>query len=309
MRRSPSLAVAALALTVALGACGDDDDDDASGATTPEGSATPAASDDSEATPATDDTVVDASLVPTSSVPVPEVEIPESIPTELVVTEITPGTGDPAGEGDTVYVNYVGVRSEDGTQFDTNFGGQPFPVTLGAGGVIEGWEQGLAGVTAGERLQLDIPSDLAYGDQPQGEVIQAGDALTFLIDVLAILPPTDPAGAPTTEELPLSTELVDEVVVEDLRDGDGATLEAGGTGVFHLVAARADDGTVLQSTWDAGQPQPIQIADGALIPELVESLPGMKVGGRRVIRVPSNPDMGLTPETDVLIVADLVAVF
>ena len=68
-----------------------------------------------------------------------------------------------------------------------------FPVTLGAGGVIAGWDEGLVGSTAGERRQLDIPSELAYGDQPQGDVIQAGDALTFVIDVLAVVPPTDPA--------------------------------------------------------------------------------------------------------------------
>ena len=114
--------------------------------------------------------MVDGTLVPAS---IPDVEIPSETPTELVVTEITPGSGPKAVNGDMVLVNYVGVRSEDGTQFDTNYGGgPPFPVTLGAGGVIEGWDQGLQGVQAGERLQLDIPADLAYGDQPQGDVIK-----------------------------------------------------------------------------------------------------------------------------------------
>ncbi|MGZ8253771.1 MAG: FKBP-type peptidyl-prolyl cis-trans isomerase, partial [Burkholderiaceae bacterium] len=67
-------------------------------------------------------------------------------PTELVVTDITEGEGAAAEEGDTVVVHYVGVRSEDGTEFDNSFDrGEPFTVTLGAGGVIAGWDEGLVG--------------------------------------------------------------------------------------------------------------------------------------------------------------------
>ena len=133
----------------------------------------------------------------TVPVSVPAVSLPAATPTELVVTEITPGEGPEAAAGDTVFVNYVGVRSEDGQEFDSNYGSDPYPVTLGAGGVIAGWDQGLVGSTAGQRLQLDIPNDLAYGDQPRGDVIQAGDALSFVIDIVAVVPATDQADAPT----------------------------------------------------------------------------------------------------------------
>jgi peptidylprolyl isomerase len=293
MRRTP-IALAAV-VAVAIAACGGDDDDAAS--TT------------------IDDTVTDVSLVPVTSVPgsvpevaAPEVSLPDAIPTELGITTLTPGSGPEAAEGDTVYVNYVGVRSEDGQEFDSNFGGDPYPVTLGEGGVIAGWDQGLVGSTAGERRQLDIPNDLAYGDQPRGEVIQAGDALTFVIDVQAVVPATDPADAPVTSELPLSSELTEEATVEDLRVGEGATLEEGDTGIFHLVAARVDDGTELQSTW-TGAPQAVPVVDdGTLIDELITGLPGMQVGGRRLIRVPHNPESGLTPETDLYLVVDLIAI-
>ena len=61
---------------------------------------------------------------------------------------------------------------------------------LGSGGVIQGWDEGLVGAQAGSRIQLDIPAVLAYGDQRFGEVIQAGDALTFVIDVMAVDPGT-----------------------------------------------------------------------------------------------------------------------
>ena len=283
--------LAAVAVTAALTACGGSDDDSSDGSTA-----------------TTEDTVTDVSLVPATQPSVPEVAIPDSIPTELVKTTLTPGTGTPAAAGDTVLVNYVGVRSETGEQFDTNFGGAPYPVTIGAGSVIQGWDEGLVGVSAGERVQLDIPNDLAYKDQPQGDVIQAGDALTFVIDVQAVVPAVDPALAPTATDIPTSDEKATEVEIDDVRPGDGATLEDGQTGVFHLVLARRDDGTVIQSTWDAMEPQPLPIAEG-LLPGLAEGLTGMQVGGRRVITLPYDSALGLTPETDVVIVADLLTAY
>lgn len=295
---------------IALAACGGDDDDDSASTDTSEPSGDTDDSTTSEESTAPEDTVVDMTLVPATTVPVPDVELPEAIPTELVVTELTAGEGPAAVEGDSVFVNYVGVRSEDGTEFDNNYGGAPFPVVLGAGGVIDGWDQGLIGATAGSRIQLDIPTELAYGDQPQStEVIQPGDALSFVIDVRAVVPPGDPAAAPTVEEFPLSAELVTETATEDLVAGDGATLEAGQTGVFQLIAARGDDGEILESTWTSGQPQAFLIAEGQLLDGLVEGLPGMQVGGRRAITIPYDPNMGLTPETNVIIIADLLATF
>ena len=54
--------------------------------------------------------------------------------------------------------------------------------------MIQGWEDGLLGVQAGERVQLDIPADLAYGDTGSPPVIEPGAALTFVVDVLAVTP-------------------------------------------------------------------------------------------------------------------------
>lgn len=140
------------------------------------------------------DATVPATTTPVTTTPLetpekPEVEVPAELPTELQVTTLVEGEGPAAAVGDTVTVHYVGVLSEDGTEFDNSYdGGQPYPVVLGSGGVIDGWEQGLLGAQAGERLQLDIPADLAYGDAGRGDVIQPGDALTFVIDVLAVTP-------------------------------------------------------------------------------------------------------------------------
>lgn len=118
----------------------------------------------------------------------PSVLVPEETPTELVVTVIEEGTGDPAEAGDTVEVNYVGVRSEDGVEFDNSYDrGSPFSFTIGAGQVIDGWDQGVEGATEGSIIQLDIPADLAYGDADRG-VIRPGDSLSFVIEVVSINP-------------------------------------------------------------------------------------------------------------------------
>jgi peptidylprolyl isomerase len=141
------------------------------------------------ATAPVDTTPVDTTPVETfPTLPKPEVDVPDEPPTELNVTVLEPGEGPEAVEGDVVTVNYVGVRSEDGTEFDDNYDSAPFNVVLGAGGVIEGWEQGLLGAQAGSQIQLDIPADLAYGDNPPGDPIQPGDALSFVVDVRSVAP-------------------------------------------------------------------------------------------------------------------------
>lgn len=118
----------------------------------------------------------------------PDVELPEAEPTELEVTTLTAGEGPAAAEGDTVAVYYVGVLSSDGTEFDENYtDGLLFPVTIGETAVIEGWTQGLVGAQAGERRQIDIPGELAYGSAGRGE-IPPDAALTFVIDVVSVTP-------------------------------------------------------------------------------------------------------------------------
>lgn len=119
----------------------------------------------------------------------PAVSIPDDVPTSLVITDLVEGSGTPADQGDTLVVHYVGVRSVDGVEFDNSYDrGQPFTLVLRPGGVIEGWVQGLIGAQVGDRRQLDIPAELAYGDTGSGDVIRPGDALTFVIDVISITP-------------------------------------------------------------------------------------------------------------------------
>jgi peptidylprolyl isomerase len=254
----------------------------------------------------------------------PEVEIPDEIPTELEVTVIEEGTGPAAEAGDTVIVDYVGVRSRDGVEFDNSYDprqagtpASPFTVVLGQGGVIAGWDEGLTGVQAGARVRLDIPSDLAYGEQAQGEIIGENEALTFVIDVRAVVPPADPNDEPTEPGVDPS-EGATETTTVVLREGDGDVLEPGQFAILRFVLFRGDNGVVVQSSWSSPV-QPVAYTD-ELFPPLYEGLDGMRVGERRAITFPpqypefgfgpeGNPTNGLPAETDVTIVVDLVGVF
>jgi peptidylprolyl isomerase len=189
------LALPAVALALAFAACGDDE---------PEESA---------ATPAATEEVTEAPTeAPTEEAPAPEAgEAPSSgdsgvkvegkvgekpeidtsgakETTELIVEDIEEGDGAEAKSGDTVSVQYSGVLA-DGTAFDNSFDrGQPFDFQLGAGMVIPGWDQGVAGMKEGGRRVLVIPSDLGYGDAGSPPTIPGGATLVFVVDLEKVNP-------------------------------------------------------------------------------------------------------------------------
>jgi FKBP-type peptidyl-prolyl cis-trans isomerase len=98
------------------------------------------------------------------------------------------GTGVPAKVGDEVVVNYVGTL-ESGFEFDNSYKrGQAFPVTLGEGRVIKGWEVGLLGIKAGEKRKLTIPPTMGYGSREIPNLIPANSFLIFDIEAIEIHP-------------------------------------------------------------------------------------------------------------------------
>ena len=118
----------------------------------------------------------------------PEVDAPDGPPpTELEVTDITVGDGPEAGAGNTVRVHYVGVAYSSGEEFDASYNrGAPLDFPLGAGRVIRGWDEGVAGMKVGGRRRLVIPPHLAYGDRGAGGVIAPGETLIFVVDLVDV---------------------------------------------------------------------------------------------------------------------------
>jgi peptidylprolyl isomerase len=103
----------------------------------------------------------------------------------LKKTIIKEGVGEVAKAGQRVTVHYTG-KFLDGQKFDSSKDhGQPFTFNLGAGEVIKGWDEGVAGMKVGETCELTIPSDLAYGKRGVGP-IPPDSTLVFEVELLKV---------------------------------------------------------------------------------------------------------------------------
>jgi len=171
MIRSPRIAVALIAaalLAGGLAACGGDDND-------PIQTATP--------------TTLPGTIGP------PPIDVAgRTTASGLQIFDVIAGEGEAVRPGDAAAVHYAGWL-EDGTLFDTSLDGdaKPFTFPLGAGQVIDGWEEGVVGMQPGSVRRLIIPPELAYGDEGFGDSIPPNAILTFDIELIAI-------GRPTTDE-------------------------------------------------------------------------------------------------------------
>ncbi|HWE54568.1 MAG TPA: FKBP-type peptidyl-prolyl cis-trans isomerase [Acidimicrobiales bacterium] len=120
--------------------------------------------------------------------PKPEVEIPDTNPPEeLVIEDLVDGEGEEARSGHEVSVHYVGVAWSTKQQFDASWDrNESFEFGLGAGQVIQGWDQGVTGMKVGGRRRLTIPPALGYGQRGAGGVIKGGETLVFVVDLLGV---------------------------------------------------------------------------------------------------------------------------
>lgn len=117
----------------------------------------------------------------------PQIDIPDTPPpTELQITDLTVGDGPEAAPGHLVSVDYVGVAYSTGEEFDSSYGRSPIQFPLGAGRVIPGWDQGVAGMKVGGRRQLVIPPALAYGTRGVPGAIAPNETLVFVCDLVDV---------------------------------------------------------------------------------------------------------------------------
>ena len=308
MSRPLALAgVAAFAL--ALAACGDD----------------PSQADDSTASSVDGTTVEDIELIPGESTttiprtPEPAVSVPAADPRPSCRSPISgtaPGTRQPSATHCSSTTSGCAPSTASSSTAATSAASRTtFP--LGQGRVIAGWDQGLVGIQVGAQRQLDVPTDLAYGDSPPGgSVIQPGDALSFVIEARAVIPAPDRIAAPADITFAPSVGAADLAVV-DLVVGTGPPITAGQTAVVHMLFVRGDDTAILFDTWANGDPLQFQLVDGGSAPGLVTGLEGMRVGGRRMITMPpdqafgpgGDPQLGLPANTDLIVVAEMFGLY
>ncbi|MFD0363937.1 FKBP-type peptidyl-prolyl cis-trans isomerase [Nocardia sp. GCM10030253] len=177
-----TIAAAAFALT----ACGSGDDNKSASATTTASAKTAssaAAAPQSKGRECTvDDIEVDGGFGANPKITIPDDCDP---PKQLIVKDLVEGSGPGAAAGQQLTMNYSLVTWSDKKKLDSSFDrGKPFQLTLGAGQVIPGWDQGLVGVQQGARRLLIIPPDLGYGAGGNG--IKPNETLVFVTDAVTV---------------------------------------------------------------------------------------------------------------------------
>lgn len=211
----------------------------------------------------------------------------------LIYTEVAEGSGEPPRPGDALTVHYTGSL-QDGTEFDSSRGGNPFVFFLGTGDVIPGWDEGLASIKKGGRRTLTIPPALAYGDQGAGGVIPPGATLLFDVEVLKI--------ETTGQEITTGSGLkyVDMEVGRDPQNFQAITPATGDEVVVAFVGETAA-GTRFTDTRDDEQPYAFIMGSGSETAGFDEGVSTMRVGGSRRLIVPPElgygaQDAGVAPE-------------
>ena len=253
-------------------------------------------------TPAGDVDNADLSVKPLVTIP------PSSPPTELLIEDLVVGSGSPVGVGDFLIMDYVGVSYSTGLQFDASWDrGSPFPFELGAGRVIQGWDQGIVGMSVGGRRSLTIPPELAYGENGSGSgSIGPNETLVFVVDLIASVPAN--LEKPTVA---LTLESTTELKTNDISEGSGATVQPGNVVYIHYVGVSASTGEQFDSSWDRGRSEFIGYISGTgnVIQGLDEGLLGMQVGGRRTVVIPPDLAYGENGAGDGLIAPNETLIF
>ena len=123
----------------------------------------------------------------------PTIEKPSGdAPKDLKVQPLIQGEGKEVGEHDQVTVQYTGVTWSEGETFDSSWENGGDPATFSLDGVIEGWQEGLAGQKVGSRVLISVPSEKAYGEAGSEPNIGENEDLLFVVDILHTQAPAQP---------------------------------------------------------------------------------------------------------------------
>jgi peptidylprolyl isomerase len=257
----------------------------------------------------------------------PALTVPSgAAPADLALEVLQPGTGNVVTKGDTLVVNYLGQTwaPKDGAVyvFDNSYDHKaPAAFGIGIGQVIKGWDQTLVGQKIGSRVLITIPPALAYGAAASATNPLAGQALLFVVDVMASYDAKTSAASGTvvTTPLPAGLPSVDSQVGKQpkvtgvtgvkpgaaplsglLIKGTGAPIDAAKTLLLQIVEADATTGTQSQATWG----QALQSASAAAVTGTVEALKGAPVGSRAVVVT-----AGSSAQPASILVVDVIAQF
>ncbi|ADL54109.1 FKBP-type peptidyl-prolyl cis-trans isomerase [Gallionella capsiferriformans] len=201
--------------------------------------------------------------------------------TTLIKIDTSLGEGAEAQAGQTVIVHYTGWLYDDaapdnkGSKFDSSLDrNDPFDFPLGAGRVIQGWDEGVAGMKEGGTRTLLIPPEMGYGAQGAGDDIPPNATLVFEVKLLKVI----------------RTEIVDNKVGEGDEAQAGQTVTVHYTGWLFDKKSPENKGVKFDSSRDRNDPFEFPLGMGRVISGWDTGVAGMKVGGSRTLTIP--PEMG-----------------
>ncbi|MGP3684943.1 FKBP-type peptidyl-prolyl cis-trans isomerase [Streptomyces sp. IBSNAI002] len=248
-------------------------------------------------------------------------------PKELKVETLSEGDGPALKKGDIAQVNYLGQVWDGKEPFDASFGkGKPFDVTIGAGMVIKGWDQGLEGQKVGSRVELVIPPALGYGEQGSGDKIKPNATLVFVVDIVKgtsvpasatgkdvaqdnkDLPKvgTNTDGKEVSVTVPKDSAEPTKLVSNYVLEGDGAVVKDTDNVVVKFNGKTWKDDKTFESTYatDTTVTWPMEQLS---VKGLKEGLLGKKVGSRILLVIP--PDLAFGDKEQGTIPAKSTLVF
>lgn len=201
--------------------------------------------------------------------------------TTLIKIDTNLGEGAEAQAGQTVIVHYTGwlydetAADNKGAKFDSSLDrNDPFDFPLGAGRVIQGWDEGVQGMKEGGTRTLIIPSEMGYGAHGAGDDIPPNAKLVFDVKLLKVI----------------RTEIVDTAAGEGEEARAGQRVTVHYTGWLFDKKSPDNKGVKFDSSRDRNEPFEFPLGMGRVISGWDAGVAGMKVGGSRTLTIP--PEMG-----------------
>jgi FKBP-type peptidyl-prolyl cis-trans isomerase len=194
----------------------------------------------------------------------------------LEIWDVKEGTGDATVKGATVTIHYTGW-TVDGKIFDSSVK-RGTPATFPLPNLIKGWQEGIPGMKAGGVRRLKIPYDQAYGEAGRPPSIPAKATLVFEIELFR-----DPMKLPALDAKEWKKE-ANGVRLWDVKEGTGDVVAKGATVTIHYTGWTLNGKVFDSSRSDNGKPVEFPLA--SLIKGWQEYVPGMKVGGVRLMELP-----------------------
>ncbi|MFF5567385.1 FKBP-type peptidyl-prolyl cis-trans isomerase [Streptomyces sp. NPDC012623] len=252
-------------------------------------------------------------------------------PKELKVDVLSQGDGAKVAKGEAIQVNYLGQTWDSAKPFDNSFDRkQPFDLTLGAGMVIKGWDQGLEGQKVGSRVELSIPPDLGYGAQAQTG-IKANSTLVFVVDILkATKVPKSAEGTAVPQDdkaLPVvgtnddgkepkvtvpKTDPPKKLVSDYVLESKGEVVKESDTVVLNYAAYVWKGAKEFDSTYKTGRTTTFPLPQLTL-KGLKSGIVGKKVGSRILVVIPpdqafgSQEQQGIPKNSTLVFAVDILA--